>query len=200
MLKSLLFVAGTSTSLAAQVPVAVGLQVDASDARIRGVSPTLATADLVGGRGSALFGPLRLSLVYREGRLRLGATQPLLVEGWATADVQLLPWLRVGLGPGARAYQLDSTTLRREWLAGRVGLDVPLIGRAVRADLRLWRSFVTFPPGTELTRAEGGEVGIAYWSPVGVWIGLATTFDDMAFLDQRHERLTGLRLGMGIGR
>ena len=198
VLQSLLLIASAGASLAAQVPVHVGFQIDGSAARVRGVSTGLATGTVVGGRGSATLGPVRLSLSYREGRLHDGSTQPLLVEGGAAADVQLAPWIAVGLGPEARAYKLDSATLRRVWLAGRVGVAVPLVGNSVRTDLRLWRSVVTSI--ADLTQVAGGEVGIAYWAPAGWWIRLATTFDDAAFSGPRHERFYGLSLGAGISR
>lgn len=195
-----LLVVGAAASLPAQIPVQVGVQFDGTSARIRGYSPTLATGTLLGGRGSAGLGPLRLSVFYREGRLHDGTTQPLFVEGGVATDVQLLPWLDAGLGPVARAYTLDSTTARRIWLAGRVGVAIPLIGTSVRTDLRLWRSFVTWAGGADLSHVAGGEVGIAYWAPAHWWIRLATTFDDATFASQHHERLTGLILGAGIGR
>ena len=200
VLQSLLVLASAAASLTAQVPVQVGFQIDGTGTRVRGVSAGLATGTIVGGRGSATLGPVRLSLSYREGRLDDGSTQPLLVEGGAAADVQLAPWITVGLGPEARAYKLDSTTLRRVWLAGRIGVAVPLVGTSVRTDLRLWRSVVTSAAGADLTQVAGGEVGIAYWAPAGWWIRLATTFDDAAFSGPRHERFYGLSLGAGIGR
>jgi hypothetical protein len=200
VLQALLCVASVGGALAAQIPVQVGVQVDGTGTRVRGVSTDLATGTVVGGRGSATLGPLRLSLFYREGRLHDGATQPLMVEGGATADVQLAPWVAVGLEPEARTYKLDSTTLRRVWLAGRIGVAAPLIGTSVRTDLRLWRSVVTSAAGVDFTRVAGGEVGIAYWAPTGWWIRLATTFDDAAFAGPRHERLYGLSLGAGLGR
>lgn len=200
VLRALFLVAGAAAPLEAQTPVQAGFQLDATGTRVRGVSADLATGTVVGGRGSATLGPVRLSLFYREGRLHDGSTQPLLVEGGATADVQLAPWIAVGLGPEARAYKLDSTTPRRVWLAGRIGVAAPLIGTSVRTDLRLWRSVVTSATGADLTRVAGGEVGIAYWAPAGWWIRLATTFDHAAFQGPRHERLYGLSLGAGIGR
>ena len=198
VLPTLVVVASISASLAAQIPVQVGFQLEGTGTRVRGVSTDLATGTVVGGRGSATLGPVRLSLSYREGRLHDGATQPLMVEGGAAADVQLAPWITVGLGPEARAYKLDSATLRRVWLAGRVGVAAPLIGTSVRSDLRLWRSVVTSI--ADLTQVAGGEVGIAYRAPAGWWIRLATTFDDAAFAGPRHERFYGLSLGAGLGR
>ena len=200
VLQSLLLLASAGASLAAQVPVQVGFQIDGTGTRVRGVSTGLATGTVVGGRGGATLGSVRLSLSYREGRLHDGSTQPLLVQGGAAADVQLAPWIAVGLGPEARAYKLDSATLRRVWLAGRIGVAVPLVGTSVRTDLRLWRSVATSATGADLTRVAGGEVGIAYWAPAGWWIRLATTFDDAAFSGSRHERFSGLSLGAGIGR
>jgi hypothetical protein len=200
VLHALLFVASGGASLAAQIPVRLGFQLDGTGTRVRGVSPNLATGTVAGGRGSAAFGPVQLSLFYREGRLHDGSTQPLLVEGGAAADVQLAPWVAIGLGPEARAYKLDSTTLRRVWLAGRIGVAVPLVGTSVRSDLRLWRAVVTSAAGDALTRVAGGEVGIAYRAPAGWWIRLATTFDDAAFGGLRHERFSGLSLGAGLGR
>ena len=199
VLQALLFVASVGASLAAQIPVQLGFQLDGTGTRVRGVSTNLATGTVVGGRGGATLGPVRLSLFYREGRLHDGSTQPLLVEGGGAADVQLAPWVAVGLGPEARAYKLDSATLRRVWLAGRIGVAAPLIGTSVRTDLRLWRSVVTSAAGADLTRVAGGEVGIAYRAPAGWWIRLATTFDDAAFAGPRHERFYGLSLGAGIG-
>ncbi|HET9708993.1 MAG TPA: hypothetical protein VFP39_11890 [Gemmatimonadales bacterium] len=200
-LRALLLVASAAASLAAQVPVQVGLQLDGAGIRVRGVSTALATGTLLGGRGSATFGPVRLSLSYREGRLHDGSTRPFLVEGGAAADVQLAPWIAVGLGPEARAYKLDSASLRRVWLAGRVGIAAPLIGTAVRTDVRLWRSVATSAASSDLTQVAGGEVGIGYYSAAARWwIRLATTFDDAAFAGPRHERSYGLSLGAGIGR
>ncbi|HXJ30454.1 MAG TPA: hypothetical protein VNG35_07430 [Gemmatimonadales bacterium] len=199
VLQALLCVASVGVALAAQIPVQVGFQLDGTGTRVRGVSTDLATGTVVGGRGSATLGPVRLSLFYREGRLHDGSTQPLLVGAGAAADVQLAPWITVGLGPEARAYTLDSATLRRVWLAGRVGVAAPLIGTSVRSDVRLWRSVATSAAGADLTRVAGGEVGIAYWAPAGWWIRLATTFDDAAFAGPRHERFYGLSLGAGLG-
>jgi len=199
-LNGLLLVVSAGASLAAQIPAQVGVQVDGTGTRVRGISPTLATGTVVGARGSATLGPVRLSVFYREGRMHDGSTQPLLVEGGAALDVRLMPWLSAGLGPVARAYTLDSTTQRRVWLAGRVGFDAPLIGASVRTDLQLWRSFVTSMGSADLTHVGGGEVGIAYWAATHWWIRLATRFDDAVFSGRRHERLTGLTLGAGIGR
>lgn len=194
-----LLVAGAGASLAAQTPVQIGIQLDGTSAYIRGIAPALATGTLLGGRGTATLGPLRLSALYHEGRLQSDAMRPLLVEGGAAADVQLLPWLHAGIGAAARAYTLDTTTARRVWLAGRVGVAAPLIGASVRTDLSLWRSLATWAGGVDLAHVAGGEVGIGYWAPGRWWIRLATTFDDAAFGSQHHERLTGLILGAGIG-
>lgn len=201
VLEAMLLVAASAAPLAAQVPVQVGFLMDATAARVRGVTMGLTTGTIIGGRGDAMIGPVRLSLGYHEGRLHDGMTQPLLVEGGAAADLQLLPWISVGLGPQARAYKLDSMTVRRVWLAGRIGVAVPLIGNTVRTDLQLWRSLVTSATGADLDHVAGGEVGIAYWAPTRWWIRLATTFDDVSFAGAPgHERLNGLTLSAGFGR
>lgn len=199
---TLLLVVAAAEPLAGKIQVQVGVQLQATSAHVGGVTSNagLATGTLIGGRGSAALGPLQLSLSYREGRMHDGAAQPLLVEGGAGADVQILPWLVAGIGPEARAYKLDSATARRVWLAGRIGIDAPLIGTAVRTDLRLWRSLVTSATDVDLTRVSGGEVGIAYRAPAHWWVRMSTTIDDAVLPGPHHERLFGLTLGAGLGR
>src|SRR2546422_4925516 len=111
------------SGLAAQT-AQFGLQGEAASTRIGGLTGgEPLRADLFGGRGSAAFGPVRLSGVYHEGRLRGAppatssasifdllnlttpgsASNPRVIEGSVLAEFRLVPALAVGVGPQGRA-------------------------------------------------------------------------------------------------
>jgi len=205
------------SGLAAQT-AQFGLQGEAASTRIGGLTGgEPLRADLFGGRGSVAFGPVQLSVVYHEGRLRGApppssasifdilhittpgsASSPRVIEGSVLAKFRLVPALAVGVGPHGRAYVSDAVTLHRIWGAGSINVEVPLLGPGVRTFLGLSRSFVTRRQDS-LTSVTGGEVGIALGAPSGWNARLATRFDDAVFTDGRHERLVGLMLAGGFG-
>lgn len=118
----------------------------------------------VGGQGSVSFGHLDLSVSYHQGKIdpvAASGTGHDLVEGSVLAGVRPAPWLRLAVGPHARAYQLTGGTQRWLFWELRVRAAGAFIGSAARGYVELWRALSTSVNVPEpFDHAQGGEAGM----------------------------------------
>ncbi len=118
----------------------------------------------VGGQGSVSLGRLDFSLSYVQGKIDPVAASGAghdLVEGSILAGIHPASWLRLAVGPHARAYQLTGGTQRWVFWELRARAAGAFIGSAARGYVELWRALSTSVNVPEpLDHAQGGEAGM----------------------------------------
>lgn len=164
--------------------------------RLRG--PVLA------GEGRVALGRVALAAGLLEGRLNpvAGATAPSdLVEARLAVAARPLPWLELAAGPAVRAYVANSVTERWVFWQARARVDAPIVTARLASYVELWRALssqlnVPTAPG----RVQGGEAGLVYRPPRGVWwLRVAYRVDDAALSAVSSETLEAISFAVGAG-
>jgi len=160
-----------------------------------------------GVEGGVSLRSLRLGAGYLEGRVQpsSGSSDSVardLVEARAFLGVQLLPWLRLSVGPHVRAFVMDAVTERWVLWPLRARAQTALASTPLETYVELWRALsakVNLPEAVD--HVQGGEAGVVL-RPRGsaLWMRLGYRVDGAQLGGgSRSESVEAVSFAVGIG-